>query len=570
MSSASPEVTLVTHAPGTLGTATSSWLSTRTGACMLAVLSGVLVTLSIAEYDIWALAWAGLVPLMFAVERAASLRHAFLLGWLSGLTVNLGGLGWLVGLLERYDALPRAWSLLVYLLFCAYQGLAFALFALVLKRLRTGLCVAGRPLPWLVLAPPAMVAAELVLPFVFPWNLAMTQAFVPRAIQLAELTGPSGVTALLMVSNGALCDGLFGEHHRLRWALAGAVLVALALVYGELRVHQVEALEARAPKITVGVVQPNLGIAAPGVDHRALAARTLTRLQELSSELERAGAELILWTETVYPYALPQSLHEDLPEAVAQRIRRGFRAPLIFGASTYDPAVGPAGMLRNSAFMLEPFGNIAGRYDKNELVAFGERVPLEDRLPALQKLRLASAGRYEAGSEVTTFPFGKGGKTFRVAPLICLDDIFSALGRRAAALHPHLLVNLTNDAWFGPTSEPSQHLALAIFRSVEQRMSMVRAVNTGPSAFIRASGRVIARTERMRGLDSLAPAQTVRGELALLEGGHTLFAALGPAFAYACMVLVLLGLSLARAPTVVAKPGGARDGQQKARARGLA
>jgi apolipoprotein N-acyltransferase len=547
MSSSPTTITLAAPAPRSQVKEESRTRVWSAGAsCALAVLSGVLITLAIAEFDIWAFAWFGLAPLMLAVERSQRLRHAFLLGWLMGLVTNLGGLAWIIGLLERYDALPRAWSVLVYVLFCAYQGLVFALFTLVLKRLRTGLAVRGHALPLIVLAPLTMAAAELVLPFVFPWNLAMTQAWLPRVIQLAELTGPTGVSALLMVSNGALCDGLLARRRRWTSPLVGLAVVALALGYGELRIAQVEALEAQAPKLSVGVVQASVGFAEHGRDHRELAARQLTRLQELSRELDRAGAELILWTETVYPYALPQSLSEDLPEQVPQRIRRGFRAPLIFGASSYDPSVGPAGMLRNSAFMLEPFGNIAGRYDKNELVAFGERVPFEHRLPALQALRLASAGQYEPGSEVTSFPFGKDGQSFRIAPMICLEDIFPALGRRVGELHPHLLVNLTNDAWFGPTSESAQHLALAVFRSVEQRVAMVRAVNTGPSAFISATGRVLSRSERMRSLDALPPPQGLRGELALLEGGHTLFAALGPVFAQACMLLVLAGLTLAQ------------------------
>jgi apolipoprotein N-acyltransferase len=504
--------------------------------------------LAIPEFELWALAWVGLVPLTVVVERCTNGRQAFLLGWLAGFVTNLGGLSWIVGLLERYDSLARPWAALVYVLFCAYQGLVFALFAAVLKRLSSRLTVCGRSLPLVLLAPLTMVASELVLPFVFPWNLAMTQAFVPRAIQLAELTGPTGVTALLMVSNGALSDALVYRKRRIISPVLALLVVAAALGFGEWRMAQVEASEHAAPKLKVGVVQGNIGFAEHGRDHHELAASQLASLQYASKLLEQRGAQLILWSETVYPYPLPQGLTSDLPERVAQRIRRGFTAPLIFGASSFGGSYTPGAPLRNSAFLLDREGYVGGRYDKNELVAFGERVPFDDAWPFLQKLRLKSAGEYEPGREVSSFPVGNGDLTFRVAPLICLEDIFSSMGQRLGALHPHLLVNLTNDAWFGPTSEPAQHLALSVFRSVEQRVAMVRAVNTGPSAFISASGRVLAKTERMRELDQEREPEVLDAEVALLEGGHTWFARLGQSFAYTCMSLVLLGLLLTRLP----------------------
>jgi apolipoprotein N-acyltransferase len=503
---------------------------------LAAASSGLLVALAVPEGDAWLLGWVALVPLLVASEHAARLREAWWLGWTAGLAANLAGLTWMVGLLERYGALPWHWALLGYVGLCAYQGLVFALFALLTRLVRLRVTLRGRSLPLALVAPIVMVACELPLPFVFPWNLALTQAWVVPVIQVAELGGPFAVTALLMVVNGALASAL---HERRLAPLLGASLVLLtALGYGQLRLAEVEAAESRAPRLAVGVVQGNVS-AADGANHEQALPRLAT-LQRESARLARAGAELLLWTETAYPFSLPQALTRDLPADYPAHIRRGFDTPLVFGAASFDGA-----RQANSAFFLDAQGRIAGRHDKNALVAFGESVPFEEQLPSLKRLRLAAAGEYDAGREVTAFTLQRAGMRVRIAPLICLEDILPELGRRAGALHPQLLVNLTNDAWFGPTSEPVQHLALAVFRSVEQRVAMVRAVNTGPSAFISATGRVLLRTERSRALDEQRPAQTLSGQVALLEGGHTLYARHGNLFAQLCCALLALTLCAA-------------------------
>ena len=149
---------------------------------------------------------------------------------------------------------------------------------------------------------------------------------------------------------------------------------------------------------------------------------------------------------------------------------------------------------------------------------FGEYIPFYDAIPWFTKL-FPEASNFSRGSEPATFPLQVGGRDYRLGPLICYEDILPGFARRVAKLDPNAFINITNDAWFGRTAEPYQHLALAVFRSVEHRLEMVRAVNTGVSAHIDAAGRVRAQTESVDPAELPPPTpKTLLVDLAMLPG----------------------------------------------------
>ncbi|HEU5060550.1 MAG TPA: apolipoprotein N-acyltransferase, partial [Kofleriaceae bacterium] len=432
----------------------------------LAVLSGVLWFLACADWDIWPLAWIAMVPGLIAVEAAPTTRRALLYGWVTGIVGNIGGFYWITGLLTRFGHLPMALAILGLLLLAAYQASVFLFFALVIRKLRDRTARRGRIWPVALLAPLVMVGFEMLVPFLFPFYLAITQAWVTPVIQIADLTGPVGVTALLLTVNGGVYDFLVaargtGARRALPLAAAAGVLVG-ALVYGFVRMHQVDAARAEAPAIQVGIVQGNIPFDEKGYKRPDLAPRQLRDLQRVSADLEEQGADLIVWSESSYPFAVPREQETDFPEASRIRVRRGFTRPLVFGAIT-TPADEDA-LNYNSALYLLPDDRFAGRFDKIFLLMFGEYIPFRDVLePILPK----NASHFARGEGVTTFPFSHEGVDYRLGPMICYEDILPGFGRKLAALHPHLLVNITNDAWFGDTAEPWEHLALSVFRSVE-------------------------------------------------------------------------------------------------------
>jgi apolipoprotein N-acyltransferase len=497
----------------------------------LAAIGGAMVFLACADFDIWPLAWLAMLPALVAIEAASTLRRAALLGWLTGLVLHVGGFYWLTGMLIRFGHLPRPVALLGLLLLCGYQALVLLLFARAVRQIRRRSAARlGAPLPMVLVAPLAMVTFEFLVPFLFPCPIAITQAWQTPVIQIAELTGPLGVTALLVMVSGAAYDALTATTRRRRLLpLAGAAAVmAAVLVFGNVRIGQIAERRAAAPAIEVGVVQGNIPFDEKGLKRPDLAAGQLRGLQKVSAELEEDGADLILWSESSYPYAIARSRTRDYPEGNPRRLHDGFSAPLVLGAITRpdDPAISPY----NSALFVDRDGTFRGRFDKIFLLLFGEYVPFHDLLEGILP---RNAGHFSRGEKISTFPFIHEGVTYRLGPMICYEDILPEFGRELAALHPHLLINLTNDAWYGDTSEPWQHLALSVFRAVEARADLVRSVNTGVSAFIDATGRVAAKSYAVDPHETPTPMTGHISRVALMESGHTFYARFGDVFSWA-------------------------------------
>jgi apolipoprotein N-acyltransferase len=506
----------------------------------LSALAAALLFLSAPPYDVWPAMWIALVPQLYVALTARTPRRAFLWGWLTGTLANTVAFSWMDGLLERFGHMPPIAALPIMLLLTAYQGLEFAFLSWGVHRVRAR--TDGR-LPLALVAPLVMVAIELAMPQIFPFYLAISQAWVPALIQIADLTGPMGVTALLVACNGALCDAWLGlRAGRGRGAfrplaVVGALVVA-DLAYGALRLHEVAAARAAAPKVKTGLVQANVGILEKWDPHEF--AQLLETHQRVSADLVRAGAELIVWPESSYPYALPRTLDHDLAEGDPHRVRVGFDVPLLFGALTRvaGPPQTPAEKYPyNTAFMMDAAGSVTGKYDKVFLMVFGEYIPFYDSIPWFTEL-VPEASNFSRGSEPASFPLRVAGRDFKLGPLICYEDILPGFSRRVAKLAPNAFVNITNDAWFGRTAEPYQHLALAVFRTVENRIEMVRAVNTGVSAHIDAAGRVLARTDSVDpALTPNAPPSTLLVDLAMLDGGG-LYRHVGDLFAFLCLLVL--------------------------------
>ena len=488
----------------------------------LSVLSAVLLFLSVPTFGAWPLMWVALVPQLVVALAASTPKRAFLHGWLTGSIAHAVAFSWMTGLLEKFGHMPAWEALPIVGLLVAYQGLAFGLFSWGVRRLHD-----RRPLPLAVLAPLVMVAIELVVPQMFPYYLAISVAFVPALIQIADITGPVGVTALLVAASGALLDAYRARGRGWRVAGRGIAVVAALVVadvgYGALRIHQADARRAAAPKVKTGVVQANIGILEKWEPSEF--ARLLAAHHRESAALARAGAELMVWPESSYPYALPrapQAFTRDFPIDDQRRVRRGFDTPILFGTVTVNPIPGTRRQDRypfNTALMMNGAGDVTGSYDKVFLMLFGEYIPFYDAIPWFTDL-FPEASNFNRGSDPASFPLEIGGRSYRLGPLICYEDILPSFARRVAKLGPNAFINITNDAWFGRTAEPYQHLALAVFRSVEHRLEMIRAVNTGVSAHIDAAGRVVAETESVDPASQPPPTpKTLLVELAMLPGG---------------------------------------------------
>jgi apolipoprotein N-acyltransferase len=513
--------------------------SNRTVGFGLVTASGCLWFLACTPFDLSLLAWVAAVPMLLAIDRAPSLTGALWLGWWAGIVETAGGFYWLIDTTQRFTDLPWSAAAGIFLLFCATRGIIFLLFTGVVYSIRRRLGPdGGSRAPMVLLAPLGMALCEFIVPQIFPCGQWITQAWHPLVIQIAELTGPFGVTALLMVINGALYDLLSGDRAASRGAIAAAVVLAAALGFGAVRMRQVDDLIAHAPRLNIGLVQPNFAYTADGEFSREEALRELSALQEQSQRLVRSGAELVVWSEGSYPVALPRDFSVDFPPDSPAMIRRGFDTPVVIGANTFEPGQDEA---FNSALLLDRSGQVVGRYDKVRLLAFGEYIPGIDLFPWLRNLLPAGTGRFKAGAGPSIMSLKAAeGRTWRLGPLICYEDLLPGYIGDVGKLHPDILVNLTSDQWFGAKTEPWEHLALAVFASIELRVALARSVNSGISALIDPNGRVLEKTY------ANDPYRDPRGSDALLvaapkmQGGHTLFVAWGDWFPCLCAVALLI------------------------------
>ena len=244
-----------------------------------------------------------------------------------------------------------------------------------------------------------------------------------------------------------------------------------------------------------------------------------------------------MWSEGSYPLALPRDFRKDFGPAMAAMIRRGIASPLVVGTITYDRATDSA---FNSVLMLDAQGAVTGRYDKVRLLAFGEYIPGIDFFPWIRNIIPADAGKFTPGAGPVVLPLqGPSGHSWGLGPVICYEDILSGFLRELGALHPNVLVNLTSDSWFGAGSEPWEHLALAVFATVELRTAMVRSVNSGVSALIDPNGRLLDKTYANDPYREPRDADGILVSAPRMEGGHTFYAQFGDWFAYLCIIATL-------------------------------
>jgi len=493
----------------------------------LAALGGVLYVVAFPGIDQWYLALFAFVPVLYATRRAG-VRRAAWLGAVAGFVSHLGGYYWVVHLLHEFAFAPYVAAVPGWLALCVWQGASFG-FGVGLSRwleLRTGW-------PRAVTLAVGLAAMDFVYPLLFPSYVANTMGGALWLMQTADLWGVLGVTAMLGALNGALADLLVawreGRALPRRAPAAVAALWVAAIAYGAIQVHRYDAKAAAAPKLRVGLVQANVG----GQAKHEHASEVRRRHVQATRELAARGVDLVVWPEGAWPGMIDAHMN------VRDLVLEGTPQALLFGATRMGGETGEV-LPYNSAFLAEASGRILGHYDKIELLAFGEYVPGDRFFPQIYRL-LPYSSHFGRGQTTAPLPLGD----WKLGTFICYEDIIPSLVQRVMAarggVRPDAMVNLTNDSWYGDTTEPPIHLSLARYRSVEHRRALARATNTGISAFVDPSGRLVAATRTYR-------QETLVGELPKMSGS-TVYETVGDAVGWASLAVLALGAAIGRFPT---------------------
>jgi apolipoprotein N-acyltransferase len=499
---------------------------------LLAVLSGALLALSFPKFGSGVVAWVALAPLFVALAESRGGLDSFRLGYITGAVSSVGIVYWTALVVVQYGGLSLPVGIGVMCLLCLALALFPSLFAWMVGTWH------GTFGPRALLAAPvAWVATEILRAhtlFNFSWCLlGYSQHANLPVIQVARYGAVYAVSLVVAQVSAVLAYVVVETRPRPRRAaaLATAGVMAAVLAHGwwvasrpvvesgRIRVALVQASVLQEEKWDSDQAWRNLGL---HID--------LTRLAAADR------ARLVIWPESAVPFYFDHSaaLARELQSLVRER-----GLYLIFGNDDREGSDERRERFWVGAKMLTPEGELGLRYHKVRLVPFGEYVPIQSVLTL--------GGRVSAKvvKQVADFTPGTEYATglvdgHKVGTFICYEAIFPDAVREFAAAGAELLVNITNDAWYGRTSAPYQHMAMAAFRAVENGKYLVRAANTGFTAVVDPHGRVLQRTSLFDRTMLVRDVPFVRGT--------TFYARHGDVFAWSCLALSAALTALARFP----------------------
>lgn len=431
--------------------------------------------------------WLWLILTAVIYRRCSS---ALLFPFLGGVLAMACGFYWLVHTISFFGGFALPLSLLLFALFCAICALQFVLVGILYRRLSAFPLLnhssAALPLAWL--------AVDVLFPKIFPWAIAHTQLRWTAFSVLAEFFGVCALSAVLVWFADLLVSAVESVGNlRKQKLIVFFVSLGAVQIFGTARVDFTNRLLADAPHFAASLVQGNLDAKQKGDVHYLVT--NIARYRSLSEQAQSGGTNLLIWPESVMNLWVPESITEvrgtpadPFPDAAV---------PVIYGGLSYRPVeAGQMPKRFNTGFAIDQHGEVRGFYEKRVLMPFGEYMPFAGIFPALKELSPQTAD-FTAGDHLdpialTVNSTGAPPVELKAALLICYEDLVPAISREGIVRGANLLVNLTNDAWYGDTAAPFEHHLLAMFRAIETKRYLLRVTNTGYTAVVDPLGKTVA------------------------------------------------------------------------------
>lgn len=473
-------------------------------ALLFGAISGVLVGTSYIPFTPWALFFCYAPLWFFALKSDRSWREILLAGWVTQFVLTLIGFHWIAYVSHEYGFMPWPLALLLLFIFAAgmhiyvplslFVGLAFS------KRLNL-----SKGATVLVLASLASLF-EQFWPSIFSWNLGYPLLWIHSPLaQWADVVGFSGLSYLVYLMSAWVTWLLLKRDWRL---VAGTGLVigglfTLLMLGG---VQKQKLWQNPDSELKALVVQANIGNAEKISAEKGVGAQQF--IADEFFNLTREGlqahpeAEVVVWPESAYPDILDPFAKNRTYAFQFYNFMRGIQRPLLTGAYSKDPPGKPFRDDYNAVFLFDGHAELIGQpYHKTQLLIFGEYVPFGREFPILAQLNPGGIG-WGRGTGPMVLQHPKAGLGVQIC-YESLDPLFSASLSKEGA---EILVNVTNDSWFGPHFEPYQHLYMTLARGIENRRPLLRSTNTGISTAILADGTVLQQSplfEKWQGLYSV-------------------------------------------------------------------
>lgn len=490
--------------------------------------------------NLFFLCWFAFIPLLYALLRGRggegelvdsegrSLRpftlfQGFLIAWACGIAWYIGTCYWIYPVMNHFGNLGVFASGFITLGFCLIMGMHHGVFGLLVV-LMARRATAGNRRP-LLLAPVFWVAIEFFRDRItgVPWEpLGNAQVDNIPFARISEFAGVYGLSLAIMLVNCAFVAALLFYGRRRKNLLISATAAAIALQMG------VFLKPAPLPTNRQALlIQPNVPIV--DVWSQELDARTLADFVRVGvqagSQNPPGNPGLIVWPESPAPFYVSDSHFLQTLKTIAQQAN----SYLIVGSSGEIKSADGANQLLNSALVVDPQGNVIGRYDKMHLVPFGEYVPFKRLLFFADKLT-REVGDFVRGTERKVFDLNGT----KVGVVICYESVFPGEVREFAANGAQVFVNISNDEWYGETSAPYQHLQMTRMRAIENHRWILLATNNGVTASIDPLGRVVKKAERNISTVLTVPFSS--------ELENTFYSQQGDVFAWICVVISLLAI----------------------------
>jgi apolipoprotein N-acyltransferase len=493
--------------------------------CGLALASAALLIISFPDFNLWPLAWVGLVPLLLVIARRPQPWRCFFLGWLFGTVFFYGSCYWLTYSMIHFGGISPWLAFPLLLPGAVVMGVFPGIFTLMLAR------VLRRWGAWaLFLASlfwPALEWARLETTGQL-WNaLAYSQAFHPLLIQPARWGGVYAVGFLIVFVNSAIAFALL---RRTKRAVVSSAVAILLLSGTTLTLNMLtgfsagESTTAKDNDAVVVAIQPNvpMDMVKSNEEMRSLTTRHFEMSESALRQLPDTGKpRLVIWPESPMNFAYGGD--SSLREMIATFAKANHTSVLL-----NSQEVAPNDGIYNSALLINQAGSLVAQYDKIRLLPFGEYVPLPRWLPGAGLIG-AIVGDFTPGTNYRLMPVGN----VRAGVFICIESAYPSIARRFTDEGADVLINISNDGYLGPTAVMRQHLANAVFRAVENGRPVLRVTNTGITALITPAGEVRDATESFR-------PEVRTWTVARNTNAPTFYAKHGDMFAASCAVLSLL------------------------------
>jgi apolipoprotein N-acyltransferase len=489
------------------------------------VLTGILLVVIFPGWSLTFLVWVACLPVLLALLHETSLRRAFLLGYIAGVLYWAGGCSWFISVMERYGDLNPPLAVGAFVLFLTVYSTFYGLWGLALGvagRQSALLSVVAAPFFWVTLE-----VGRAHLMYKFPWDF-LGYAVSPTGIrQIAVCTSVYGLSLLAVATSALLAWTAVRYRSPRAWAPVGVWILLVAGANFLLTPPKPQAGTEQA-----FLLQPDVPLDDANAE-KWVPWRDPSHLNDLISLSERSAASqpagpdppLIIWAENPAPFYFSR---DPVFTSGMRELARRTGAYTIFNTVTF---AGENNTLpHNSAIVLGPDGSEILQYDKIQLVPFGEYVPWP--FNGLTGKITSQVGDFVPGSTWHGAATPKGTLTV----LICYEAVFPDLVRRLTSDGPGVLINISNDAWYGTSAAAYQDLEMARFRAIEERRFLLRATNDGITSVIDPYGRILAKAPRYQRL--VMPVKFKE------RSGATFYHRYGDLFAFVCTVIAAILLAL--------------------------